>query len=258
MALPTTGPAAYTNPDVFRGSAGRRYDPFPVLSGTAYSSHAPATTWFHPVFLQEPLYVANVNVFKSLNASLPQATSQNSSGSEGFSYVHGLTVFTRQDYGANSTNLTTFLSNSFGLTATMTYSSSSQTVGISWNTDATGGTSAYTTTSADGNWTSFATGPKAVQIPLAAYFSIGEYWFAHGHSTTALTSNSSVVMLSVSNLHIAPQVQTFGILGGSVTLASAGVHGIAGPASAVTTSSTMPGSVITASLVNFWVQNLGP
>ena len=258
MALPTTGPAAYTNPDVFRGSAVRAYDPYPVTTGTGYSSHAPATTYFHRVVFPEPIYVQNVNVFKSMNAVVPQATSQNSSGSEGFSYVHYLNVFTRQDYAANSTNLSLLTSGSFGLTATLTYSSSSQTVGISWNTDAAGGTSAYTTTSADGNWSSFATGPKAVAIPIAQYFSIGEYWFAHAHSSTSGTSNSNVTLLSFSNLQVTPQVQTFGSLGGSITLTNLGMHGIVGPASAVTTNATMPGSVITASLASFWVQNYGP
>lgn len=250
------GARAVDYPDVFKATPLSRYEPYPLVTGSAYSSHAPASWFFHPVLLPNDLAVSWINVQKSLNAAVPAGTSLASTGSEGYSYTHGVSVFQRQNYDGASTNLSAIATASFGLTASMAYSSTSQQFGLSWVTDTTGGISNLTTTSNAGNWSSYATGPMNIAIPFVSILSHGEYWFAHAHSSTTATSNSNVTLLSVSNLHIAPQFVTFGVLGGSATIGSSGLNGLgAGVASAVTTSATMAGSVISNSVANLWVQN---
>jgi hypothetical protein len=256
--MPTYGVMAWDAPDVFKGNVAVRGEGFPYITGTAFSSHAPASWWFQPVNALAPIVVNNVWVFKSFNAVVPQATSANSSGSEGYTYAHGISVFQRQDNGANSTNLSLVKTGLGQLTATMSYSSGSQSFGMSWLTDTTGGAATFSTTSGAGNWSSYATGIKAFQVPIGAALAPGEYFIAHQHSSTTATSNSNVTLLSVSNLHVAPLVNTYGLLGNS----SASIASVAGPvglgngvASAVTTNATMAASVVSASVVNNWVMN---
>jgi hypothetical protein len=251
-------PTAWANPDVFKGNVAVRGEGLPYITGSAYSSHAPASWWFQPLNVPAPLVIANVYVYKSLNASVAQATSANSSGTEFYSYKHGISFFQRQDNGANSTNFSCIKTASGGLTAKMTYSSGSQSFAMSWLTDSTGGLGTFSTTSGAGNWSSYATGVKVFQIPAAITLSAGEYFVAHQHSSTAATTGSSVVLLSASNLHVAPQLQTYGVLGSSqASLAFRGGpagYGL-GIASAVTTNATMAASVVSATTQNFWVQN---
>lgn len=236
-----------------------RFEPYPLLSGSAVSSHAPASWFFNAVQLPQPVALSHVNVFKSMNAAVPGATSENSSGTERYSYTHGLTVFTRQNYGTGSTNLSYLTTASFGLTGGMTYSSGSQTMALSWVTNTAGGTSSFSTSLENGGWSSYLTGPKMFRIPMITTLTAGEYWFAHRHSSTTGTTGSDVTLLSFSNLHIAPQLFTFGTVTSSAIFASGALAaGIGdGIASAVTTNNTMAGSVITASAVkNLWYMNL--
>ena len=251
-----TGALAWDYPDAFKGAL-TNLDLTPVLTGSAYSSHAPASWWFHPVVIQEPVAAAYVNVYKSLNAAVPAATSQNSSGTYNYSYGHGISIFQRQDYGANSTNYTCIKTAMGGITAALTFSSGSQSFAMSWATDTTGGASTFSTTSGAGNWSSYLTGPKILGIPLGMALQKGEYWFAHQHSSTTAQTGSNVTIMSVSNLHIAPQVVTYGMLGSTVTLANGAPGDIGlGIASAVTTNASMPSTVVSASVANRWVQNL--
>lgn len=256
------GARAVDYPDSFKAVLLSRWEPYPIVTGTAFSSHAPGSYWFHPLVLPEPLTVANVNVVKSLNAVVPGATNAASTGSEGYSYAHSMWVFQRQDYGANSTNLQYLTSASGGLTATLVYSGTgiggaSQSFGMSWVTNSTGGQGTFSTTSGAGNWSSYATGAKLLPIPFVTLLPAGEYFIAHAHSSTTATSNSNVTLLSVSNLHIAPQLVTYGVLGSTAaSVAFSAQQGIGlGVASAITTNATMPGSVISAATVNQWVQN---
>lgn len=252
------GAQAVDNPDVFKGGVDQRVDPFPVVTGTAFSSHAPASAWFHPINLDQPLALSNIYVVKSMNAAVPGATNAASTGTEAFTYVHSVSIFRRQDYAANSSNFVFVASASAGLTATMNYSGTgvggaSQTFGMSWLTDTTGGAGTFSTTSGAGNWSSYATGAKLFQIPFRTFLSQGEYFLAHQHSSTTGTTNSNVTLLSVSNLHIAPQLVTYGVLGSSQA-SLAGVNLGLGIASAVTTNATMASSVISAGTANQWVQ----
>ncbi|HMI38736.1 MAG TPA: hypothetical protein VK500_02435, partial [Nitrospiraceae bacterium] len=74
------------------------WEPLPNITGTGTSSHAPASIWFSKIIADWPVAVSYANVFKSLNVSAPGASSQNSSLTNKFSYSHGLTLFTRQDF----------------------------------------------------------------------------------------------------------------------------------------------------------------
>jgi|SRR6267154_494850 len=251
------GARAVDFPDTFKSAALSRFEPYPFLTtATAFSSHAPATFFFHPVLLAAPVQIANINFFKSLSVSAPQATSAASTGSEGYSYSHGFTLFTRQDSSANSTNLSQINTASVGLSVTVGYSSTSQVMGMSWVTDTTGGISSLSTTSNAANWSNSLSGLFRVAIPFQAVLSAGEYFFAHAHSSTAATSNSAVTLLSISNLHVAPQLTTFINLGGSASVTSAQIGIGLGVASALTTNASMAGSVISGGTVNFWVQEM--
>ena len=233
------------------------WEPFPIVTGTAYSSHAPASWWFNRMVLPAPLVVSNINVVKSFSLALGSATSVASSNSSkaAFAYTHGVTLFTRQNYGTGLTNLTSYATCSWGITFTLGYTSTSIVLGYSQVTDTTGGTTSYSTSSNATNLLSFFSGPKVVQIPFVNTLAPGEYFLCHAHSSTMTTSNSAFTLASVSNLHIAPQVVNSqpGVLGASGTLAYNNPWGIgAGVASALTTNNTMPGTVISGQTQNNW------
>lgn len=233
------------------------FEPFPILTGTAYSSHAPASWWFNRVLVSNPLAISNINVVKSI--SLLASSNVLSSGTDVFSYSHGVTVYSRQNYGTGSTNLTTVTTASMGLTASVSANSASLTFGYSWVTNTTGGTANFTTTSQGLGFSSYLTGPILMSIPCVTTLQQGEYFFAHAHSSTAAEAGLFLTpLLSVSNLHVVPQVVgPLGVLGSSGTLNSVNPWGIgAGIASAITTNATMPGSVISGGTQNNWYMAL--
>jgi hypothetical protein len=237
------------------------FEPFPILTGTAYSSHAPASWWFNRVTIPDVLAVSNLNVQKSFSVALPVVAAA-SSGTQKYSYTHGVTVFSRQDFGAHSTNFTTVTTASVGITASLSVTVSSISAGLTWVTNSTGGTTSVSTAYnglSSASWSVYLSGPFVVGIPCLTTFQPGEYFFAHAHSSSAATGGNalfalSTVLLSVSNLHIAPQVvgpvQT---LGQSITQASLNPWGMgAGIASAVTTNNSMAGSVVSGQTQNNW------
>lgn len=259
--MATAGPAAWNTPDAFVGRPQlNAYEPYPIVSSTAYSSNAPASWEFVPWIQLQSATVKNLVCAVSMNAVVPGATSQASTGSEGYTYGLSAFLFSRQDYDGNSTNLSYLNSGAFVLTASLGYSSTSQAFNMSWVTDSSGGTSAFTTTSNAGNWSSFGTGPKLISIPFVTTLTAGEYWMAFQHSSTAATSNSSVALHSFSKLQQQWPVVTIGTLGGSATIASSGPCGMGiGVASAITTTATMAASVISASvqpLIYFAMSNV--
>lgn len=226
-------------------SPGQQWEPFPVITGSAVSSHAPASVWFNRVYVTEPLTLTQFNVYASMSAQAGSATSVASTGTARFTYTKGVTIFSRQNTGTGSTNLTTLTSGSFGLTAGFSYSSTSQSVVVSWVTDSTGGTSSFNTTSNSSNWVSWLSGIRQFAIPMNATIQPGEYFIAHQHSSSTATTASNFTLASVSLLHIAPQVVQFQTLGTTGTIASRNVVGLGdGIASAITTNNTMPASVI--------------
>jgi hypothetical protein len=203
--------------------------------------------------VQEPIIVSNINVVKSLNASVPGATSAASAGTERFSYSHGVTLFTRNGYGASSSQISQVATASWGMTAGFTYTSTSGSLIISYVTNSTGGTTSTNTTSNGVNWSNWLVGQRVVGIPMVTTLQPGEYWLAHAHSSTTGTTNSNVTLVSVSNLHIAPQlVGAVAPFGTSGTVESVQPWN-GGLASAVTTNNTMALSVLTASATqNNW------
>lgn len=232
------------------------WDPYPILTGTAVSSHAPASFWFSRLQVNWPVAVSYANVFKSISVSAPGMSSQNSSATNKFSYSQGLTLFTRQDFAGNSTNMSQWTTASFGMTGTLSQSSSSASIALSWVTNSTGGTTSFSTTSASNNWTNFFTGLQMFRIPLVTTLTPGEYFVGQQQSSTTATVGSNFTLLSVSNLHVAPQVNSFATItsSGSLSFSSPEGQGI-GVASAVTTNNTMALSVISAGTQNWWYMN---
>jgi hypothetical protein len=232
------------------------WDPYPILTGTATSSHAPASFWFSRMVLDWDVAVSYANVLKSLNVSAPGASSQNSSLTNKFSYSHGLTLFTRQNFGANSSNMSQWTTASFGMTGSLSQSSSSASVALSWVTNSTGGTTSFSTTSGSNLWTNFFTGMQMFRIPLVTTLTPGEYFIGQAHSSTTGTVGSNFTLLSVSNLHVAPQSNTFATITSSGSLGASSPDGLGiGVASAVTTNNTMAMSVVSAGTQNWWYMN---
>src|SRR5262249_44545647 len=99
------------------------WEPFPLISGSASSSLAPASWWFNEVNLPAPITVSNIYCVLSFNIGPPTQTSGASTGSEGYSYSRGITVFKRVDFAANSTRITTVTTASVGISASFNWSS---------------------------------------------------------------------------------------------------------------------------------------
>jgi hypothetical protein len=232
------------------------WDPYPYVTGQATSSHAPASFWFSKINLDWPVAVSYANVLKSLNVSAPGMSSQNSSLTNKFSYSHGLTLFTRQDFAGNSSNMSQWTTASFGMTGTLSQSSSSASVALSWVTNSTGGTTSFSTTSGSNLWTNFFTGMQMFRIPLVTTLTPGEYFIGQAHSSTTATVGSNFTLLSVSNFHVVPQSNSFATITSSGSLvASSPDGGGIGVASAVTTNNTMALSVVSAGTQNWWYMN---
>jgi lipopolysaccharide export system protein LptA len=230
-----------------------------ILTGTAVSSHAPASWWFNPFYLTAPLSFSNIWVIKSMSLSNFTASSVASSGVQSIAYKHGVTIFTRQDWGANSTNISYLTTGSFGLSLRRSATSVSQSLWASWVTNTAGGISEFSTTSNASNLLLFFMSNRRFAIPMVTSLSAGEYFIAHQHSTTTGTTNSNITLASFSNFHIAPQLATFkqpGISVAGQNASSAMPAGIGfGVASAVTTNNTMAASVISAGTQQYWYAN---
>lgn len=245
-----TGPFAWYAPDAFVGKPGflSAFEPYQLITGSAMSSLGPASAavihWNQPA----PVVFKNVVMEHSYAAGPPAATSQASTGSEAFSYAISAFIFSRQDYSANSSNLSMVVSGSFGLSAAMGYSQTSQTMGFSWVTDTAGGTSNLSTTSNDAGWSNYLNGPRVVPVPMSTVLPSGEYWMIIQHSSTSATSNSNITMLSVSHRQALFQQggAVNGLLGQSTTNSTvAGANLDIGMLTATpTTSTTMPISAI--------------
>jgi hypothetical protein len=237
------------------------YDPIGYITGSAYSSHPPATTYFMPFQLDAPQAFSYLNVVKSFGVGVPAGTSSNVSQTFRLSYRHAFTIFSRQNYGAQSSNLTTVASGSWGASISFQHSSSnSQSLDLRWVTDSTGGTAQTATNSAGNGWSARVQGPRLVRIPFVTTLTAGEYWIAHGHSTTAAsTGNTATTAMLVSNFHVAPQLLNSNLMmmGAGTTSSSVGHLWPAaqGVASAVTTNNSMALSVISNLTVNHWYWN---
>lgn len=242
------------------------YEPYPFITSSAWSSHDVTRIYFNPMRLVDPVAVSAINVFKSISLSMPAQTSQNSSGTFKWFYQHGVTLFTRQDYSNNSTNLSTFTTASLGITVGLTNSSSSQTAAISWVTDTTGGTTTFSTTSGSNAWSSIFQSNKIFQIPMVTTLPVGEYFIAQSHSSsrsvttgTNTSANNHTLVTSISNLQLVPPLSgfTFGTVTVGTSFSTSHITaGIGmGVATATTTNNTMPASVISNGTQNIWYVN---
>jgi hypothetical protein len=241
------------------GATLSRFQVAPIITGTAASSHAPASWWFNPFVIDAPLTFSNIMVLKSFSLSAAAGTSAASSGNQQRTYTHGITIFRRVDWSNSSTQLTTVTTASFGLSISMSNTSVSNTMTLSWVTNTTGGTSSFTTTSNASNFMLFMQSNRFVAIPCVTSLSAGEYFIAHRHSTTLASTGAATHSFGVSNIHIAPQSVTFkmiGISNNALISSSSPDAGIGfGIASAVTTTTTMAASVISAQTQNYWYAN---
>lgn len=218
------------------------YEPYPLVTGTAFTSNAAGSIYFHRFILQAPLTCRYIALAKTMNCSVPGATSVGSSGTYKYSYSHGLTFWSRQDYANSFSNLTTVTTASIGFTASLSYTSTAQSAAYSWVTDTTGGTTSFSTTSNAGNWSSYFTGNDIWSVPFLTSLSAGEWFVCHQHSsTTASGGNSGITLMSFSNFNVQPTaVQKMGVLGQSGTAGSL-MPGGAGQGTCinVTTTTTM-------------------
>lgn len=227
-----------------------RFNPVRHITGNVATSVAPASWFFNVFTVPNHVAVNCVEFAKSINVGVPAATSLASTGTARFSYAMGMTLFKRQDFGANSSNMSYWTSASFGMTAGVSHSSTSQSFIFSYVTDSTGGTTSFNTTSNAANWSTLLNSNRIIRMPLVTTLAPGEYFMAINHSSTSGTTNSNVTLLSVSDRVVQFASQAVGILGQSVVTGLivddyfAGIAGV-GSASAVTTNNTMAISVVT-------------
>jgi hypothetical protein len=215
-----------------------------LLMSTQGVSINPATQLVARMDFPAAVAVSAIQQIASIGVGVPGATSQNSSGTLAYSFSSGATFFSRVNYGNSSSQLSMWTTASFGLTAKMTYSSSSQSAAISWVTDSTGGTSSFSTASASNGWSAFLTGGKMIQIPLVTTIPAGEFFVAFQNSSTSGTTGSNVTLLSVSQGRLENSNYPFGTFTSSGTYAAMELFG-AYRGSAVTTNATMASSVFT-------------
>lgn len=219
------------------------------LSASAASSFNPASYQHGPVIFPNPVSFNYVNMALSFNVGPPTATSANSSGSVAYFYSHSAYLWSRNGTGASSTQLSSMASGSFGLTATVSWSSGSQSFGMSWVTNSTGGNSTFSTTSSDAAWSSYMTGMKRMAVPVVGSLAAGEYLFMNGRASAASTSGQSTVLLSNSVLYINDGTASIGVFGGAGQVSNSGVHGGMIPGQigtgAFTTNATAPQSALT-------------
>jgi hypothetical protein len=225
------------------------YEPYPIglyQTGSQVVSYAPSNTVFNRVILPANVAMSNANLVLSFNVGPPTATSTASTGAARYSYAYTMYVFTRQNFSASSTRMSYLTSGSFGLTAGVSYSSTSQSFVMSWVTDSTGGTTSFNTTSSNAAWSNFMTGRKIVPVPLVTTLTAGEYFIGFGHSSTTGTTQQNTTLLSVSHFAIGGQqtTATIGRFGSSGSNAALNFNGFGhGQVSAITTNNTMAMSV---------------
>lgn len=254
--MAVTGPTAWNNPDAFVGRATlSAYEPYALQTGSTFSSTPPASAAFIRWNQPQPVALGNAYLQASLSASVPQATSQASAGSEGYTYGVSAYLYSRQDYAANSTNLSPVDSASFAISASVSYTSTAQTFGMSWVTDATGGASNLTTTSNAGGWSAYISGARLIPLPFATTLTAGEYFLGVQHSSTTATSNSNVTLMSASMLLMTGQQAAISANTIGALATNAGLWFNAGLLTvAPTFSTTMASSVVTIGDRPFWIQ----
>jgi hypothetical protein len=246
---------------IIQGNATQQqfFEPYPRITGSSTSSHT-TSYYFNPFNIQEDLAMKVVVVSKSMSAVIPELSTANSSCSITQVQFHGVTFFSRQDYGANSSNLVSVASGSWAVTANLSQSSSSASFQMQWVTDSTGGVLGFSNSqSTNTSWASALTGYKAVAIPLVTTLTAGEYWVAHRVSSAATTGGGSSQsgLLNVSNFIVTQQGSlSFGTFGQASAASKQPLLG-AIPGAATGTTGTMSLSAISTGTQHlFYMQML--
>jgi len=230
-----------------------QWEPYLLATSTATLSLAPASIWFNTINLPQAVAISKVNLVKSFNMGLCAGTSTGSSCRESFSYSQGFSIFTRQDYAANSTNLSYLTSGSVGISYSFSQTSSSQSLSVAWVTNSTGGTSSWSSSSAGATagLVSSWTGLKYLPVPLVTTLTAGEYWIGHRQSSTGSTVNSAITIASISHLWVSYPAMSMGQIGFAGNRSwHPGKQGH-GYASAFTTNNTMAMTVISTNSQQF-------
>ena len=229
------------------------------VTGSGFSSHAPATTYFMPFTLADPIAFKWVVVPKTISVAFPAGTSSGVAQSFRHGYTNYVSLFQRRDYANSSLSLTYVTHGSLVATASLTHTSTSMGYTLFYNTDTTGGTSSTNTTSnATANIAAYFNGNRIAVIPFpATTLTEGEYWLAFAHSsTTAATSNTATTIILYSNLHFTGQaVGNFARFASTnATSSSIGLNWPTpeGVASAITSNADMNMSVISNNTINDW------
>ena len=239
-----------------------RHEPWRIDTASGFSSFQPASTWFAPFILQEPLAFKWVDVGKSFSVAFPAGTSSATTQTFLHGYTHYVSLFKRVDYGANSESLTYMTHGSFVATLSMTHNQTSIGMSQFWNTDTAGGTSSTNSTSNSTNLASYFSGVRHVRIPFpATTLTEGEYWLAQAHtSSRASTAGTATTIWSVSAFDLAvapsPALGVFGKSTGTTAFVGADYPAFRGNASAITSNANMPASVISVTGGVFWYVNL--
>lgn len=202
------------------------WEPYPeyYLTGSVTASHSGASAWFDKVELPNVLAVSYINVIKSMSGAGPTA----STGTWKQSYAHSISIFSRQDYGANSTNMSYVTSCSIGISGGATFNSvTAQSFALSWVTNSTGGTTSFSTTSSNSGWVSFMTGLKMWRIPLVTTLTAGEYFVGQQQGSTSSTTNVNSALFSFSNFALLGQASglTIGTITSSGSIVSSNFAG---------------------------------
>lgn len=237
----------------------RVYEPTPYSSGTAWSSHNPASTYFQYMSLPEPLNFNFAYVPKSVSFAVPAGTSSNTTQTFRHGYTHYFSLFSRKNTGASSNSLTYMTHGSLVVTHSFVHSSTSMRVSMSYNTNSTGGTTDQTVSSnATANIAAYFSGGRMMKIPFpATTLQAGEYWIAQAHSTSqAATSATNTTCMLYSNLHqvptAAPNLAWFGVTNATSSSLNAFAVASRGVVSALTSNADFNGSVISGSAANNW------
>ena len=235
------------------------YEPDLYQSGTAWSSHPPASTYFMYFSLQNAVAFNKAWVPKSVSIAMPAGTSSNTQQTWRHGYTHYFSLFSRKNYGASSDSLTYMTHGSLVVTYSFFHTQTSMSALMWYNTDTAGGTSSTNSTSnATANLAAYFNGPRMAQIPFpATTLEPGEYWIAQAHSTSqAATSGTATTVAFYSNLHQVPNAGANFARFASTNATSSSLNQY-GPASrgvmsAITSNADMAGSAMSGSVVNNW------
>jgi hypothetical protein len=241
------------------------WEPMGLVTGSAFSSHPPATSYFMPMPTAEAIAFRNLYGVKSISIGVPAGSSSNTQQTFVVNYKHEFKIFKRKDNAGSSLSLTHVMSGSLGITYSFVHTSTSMVASLIYQTNSAGGTTSQSTTSnATAGLAAFFNGARIFQVPCApTTLSAGEYWVMQGHSSTnASTAGTASLLFNVSNLHIAPQFAGGGLqFLGSTNATSAHVGylfpNIQGVANAITTNADMNYTAISNGTVNHWYCNLG-